>query len=125
MTIRSNAKFFGPPWSGQHNDGLTSSQMGVQELLGLQSGILPSVFQYQETIDDDVESFNIKQRGPESLWDYIRHFNRTILEVYSATPDLMIGAFTSGLREGDFFRSLIKKHPEMFDELLPSPINQS
>ncbi|KZV36023.1 hypothetical protein F511_33851 [Dorcoceras hygrometricum] len=48
----------------------------------------------------------------------MRHFNMTIIEVPSATPDLLIKAYTRGLRGGNFFNSLVKKPSKMFDELL-------
>lgn len=64
--------------------------------------------------------FSIKQqqRTRETLWAYIRRFNRTALEISSATPEILIGAFLQGLSEGDFFRSLKKKSPSSYDTLL-------
>ncbi|XP_075503974.1 uncharacterized protein LOC142541301 [Primulina tabacum] len=40
------------------------------------------------------------------------------IDVPSATPDILISAFTQGLRGGDFFKSLVKKPPATFEELL-------
>ncbi|XP_073137385.1 uncharacterized protein [Henckelia pumila] len=40
------------------------------------------------------------------------------LEVPTATTDLLISAFTQGLATGDFLKSLIKKPPSTYDELL-------
>lgn len=36
----------------------------------------------------------------------------------SAVEKILMGAFTQGLQEGDFFRSLAKKSPQDYDELL-------
>ncbi|XP_073017963.1 uncharacterized protein [Primulina eburnea] len=40
------------------------------------------------------------------------------LEISAATPEIMISAFTHGLRGGEFFKSLVKKPPSSYDDLL-------
>lgn len=40
------------------------------------------------------------------------------LEVPSATSEIMVSAFSQGLSEGDFFRSLAKKPLASYDDLL-------
>ncbi|XP_073119830.1 uncharacterized protein [Henckelia pumila] len=50
--------------------------------------------------------FEIKQLNEESLRAYIKKFNRVALEVPACAPETKITAFTQGLREGEFFRSL-------------------
>ncbi|XP_073128909.1 uncharacterized protein [Henckelia pumila] len=62
--------------------------------------------------------FAIKQQGQEDLRTYIRRFSALALEVPTATTDLLISAFTQGLAMGDFLKSLIKKTPSTYDELL-------
>ncbi|XP_073130787.1 uncharacterized protein [Henckelia pumila] len=62
--------------------------------------------------------FAIKQQGQEDLRVYIRRFSALDLEVPTATTDLLISAFTQGLTTGDFLKSLIKKPPSTYDELL-------
>ncbi|XP_073129264.1 uncharacterized protein, partial [Henckelia pumila] len=62
--------------------------------------------------------FAIKQQGQEDLRTYIRRFSALALEVPTATTDLLISAFTQGLATGDFLKSLIKKPPSTYDELL-------
>ncbi|XP_073017965.1 uncharacterized protein [Primulina eburnea] len=62
--------------------------------------------------------FEIKQSGDESLRAYIRRFNKASLEVPACAPETKTTAFTQGLREGDFFRSLVKKQPRDFEDLL-------
>ncbi|XP_073304618.1 uncharacterized protein [Primulina huaijiensis] len=62
--------------------------------------------------------FEVKQSPKESLRDYIRRFNRVALDVPSCAPETKTTAFTQGLREGEFFRSLTKKTPEDFEDLL-------
>ncbi|XP_073041818.1 uncharacterized protein [Primulina eburnea] len=47
-----------------------------------------------------------------------RRFNNAALEIPAATPDIMISAFTQGLRGGEFFKSLVKKPPSSYDDLL-------
>lgn len=63
--------------------------------------------------------FAIKQRMREiMLHEYIRCFNRVALEVSFTTPEMLINAFSQGLVEEDFFRSLVKKPPSSYDALL-------
>ncbi|XP_073041770.1 uncharacterized protein [Primulina eburnea] len=62
--------------------------------------------------------FEVKQSGDESLRAYIRRFNKASLEVPACAPETKTTAFTQGLREGDFFRSLVKKQPGNFEDLL-------
>ncbi|XP_074579120.1 uncharacterized protein LOC141835644 [Curcuma longa] len=70
---------------------------------------------YRKTVMD---LFAIKQKPKESLKDYLRRFNQGAQEVPSAPSEVLVSAFSQGLIEGDFFRSLIKKPPENFDMLL-------
>lgn len=49
---------------------------------------------------------------------YIRRFNKAALEVPSCAPETKTTAYTQGLREGDLFRSLVKKQPRDFEDLL-------
>lgn len=36
----------------------------------------------------------------------------------TATTDTLVNAFTQGLRGGEFFKSLVKRYPRSYDELL-------
>ncbi|XP_074561130.1 uncharacterized protein LOC141817365 [Curcuma longa] len=69
---------------------------------------------YRNTVMD---LFTIKQKSKESLKEYLRKFNQGAQEVPAAPSEVLISAFSQGLIEGDFFRSLIKKPPENFDML--------
>ncbi|XP_073152298.1 uncharacterized protein [Henckelia pumila] len=62
--------------------------------------------------------FAIKQREHENLRAYIRRFSALALKVPTATTDLLISAFMQGLDTKDFLKSLIKKAPEIYEELL-------
>ncbi|XP_074573492.1 uncharacterized protein LOC141829918 [Curcuma longa] len=64
-----------------------------------------------------MDLFTTKQRPQESLKDFVRRFNRVAQDVPDATSEVLVGAFSQGLREGDFFRSLIKKPPTNYDAL--------
>ncbi|XP_074579125.1 uncharacterized protein LOC141835651 [Curcuma longa] len=70
---------------------------------------------YRKTVMD---LFAIKQKSKESLKEYLRRFNQGAQEVPAAPSEVLVSAFSQGLIEGDFFRSLIKKPPENFDMLL-------
>ncbi|XP_074579543.1 uncharacterized protein LOC141836033 [Curcuma longa] len=65
-----------------------------------------------------MDLFAIKQKSKESLKDYLRRFNQGAQEVPAAPSEVLVSAFSQGLIEGDFFRSLIKKPPENFDMLM-------
>ncbi|XP_075478808.1 uncharacterized protein LOC142519658 [Primulina tabacum] len=62
--------------------------------------------------------FKVKQSPEESLRDRIRRFNRVALDVPTCVTETKTTAFTHGLREGEFFRSLTKKVPGDFEDLL-------
>ncbi|XP_073152043.1 uncharacterized protein [Henckelia pumila] len=62
--------------------------------------------------------FAIKQREHENLRTYIHRFSALALEIPMATPDLLISAFMQGLDTKDFLKSLIKRSPETYEELL-------
>ncbi|XP_073154100.1 uncharacterized protein [Henckelia pumila] len=65
-----------------------------------------------------ISLFNMKQSEVESLREYVQRFNTAALEVPAATADTLVNSFTQGLRGGEFFRSLLKKPPLTYDELL-------
>ncbi|XP_075474704.1 uncharacterized protein LOC142505554 [Primulina tabacum] len=60
--------------------------------------------------------FVMKQQEAETLREFVQRFNSAVLEIPAATPDIMISAFTQGLRGGEFFKSLVKKHPLSYDD---------
>ncbi|XP_073315789.1 uncharacterized protein [Primulina huaijiensis] len=62
--------------------------------------------------------FVMKQQESETLREFVQRFNNAALEIPSATPAIMISAFTQGLRGGEFFKSLVKKPPSTYDDLL-------
>ncbi|XP_075504382.1 uncharacterized protein LOC142541807 [Primulina tabacum] len=62
--------------------------------------------------------FEVKQRQDETLRAYIKRFNRVALDVPACAPKTKTAAFTQGLLEGDFFRSLTKKLSGDFEDLL-------
>ncbi|XP_073119532.1 uncharacterized protein [Henckelia pumila] len=62
--------------------------------------------------------FNLKQFEVEPLREYVQRFNTAALEVPAATADTLVNSFTQGLRGGEFFKSLVKKPPLTYDELL-------
>ncbi|XP_075499304.1 uncharacterized protein LOC142537695 [Primulina tabacum] len=62
--------------------------------------------------------FEVRQGQDETLRAYIKRFNRVALEVPACASETKVTAFMQGLWEGDFFRSLTKKLPGNFDDLL-------
>ncbi|KAL0391486.1 UNVERIFIED_CONTAM: hypothetical protein Slati_4533700 [Sesamum latifolium] len=62
--------------------------------------------------------FAIRQKDNETLKEYLQRFNTAALEVPSATQEVKASAFSQGLLDGDFFKSLSKKPVSKFDTLL-------
>ncbi|XP_073033901.1 uncharacterized protein [Primulina eburnea] len=62
--------------------------------------------------------FVMKQQENETLREFVKRFNSAALEIPADTPNIMISAFTQGLRGGEFFKSLVKKPPSSYDDLL-------
>ncbi|XP_073120809.1 uncharacterized protein [Henckelia pumila] len=69
-------------------------------------------------LKNSLSSFNLKQSEVEPLREYLQRFNTAALEVPASTADTLVNSFTQGLRGGEFFKSLVKKPPLTFDELL-------
>ncbi|XP_073026686.1 uncharacterized protein [Primulina eburnea] len=65
-----------------------------------------------------LSQFLMKQQENETLREFVQRFNSAALEIPAATPDIMISAFTQGLRGREFFKSLVKKPPLSYDDLL-------
>ncbi|XP_074559869.1 uncharacterized protein LOC141815900 [Curcuma longa] len=70
---------------------------------------------YQQT---PLDLFALKQKPKETLREYLHRFDRVVLDVPSTPSDILISALTQGLMEGDFFRSLVKKPPGSYPQLL-------
>ncbi|KAL8515350.1 hypothetical protein ACS0TY_014165 [Phlomoides rotata] len=62
--------------------------------------------------------FNMRQGETESLRAFLKRFNQVALEVPTASPEVKNNVLTNGLRDGDLFSSLEKKHVANFDDLL-------
>lgn len=62
--------------------------------------------------------FSIRQQGRKTLREYIHHFNKLDLEVPSATSKILVSVFSQGLVEGKFFKTLAKKLPINYDNLM-------
>ncbi|KAL2232757.1 UNVERIFIED_CONTAM: hypothetical protein Sindi_1455700 [Sesamum indicum] len=62
--------------------------------------------------------FIICQKDNEPLKEYLQRFNAAALEVPSATQEVKASAFSQGLLDGDFFKSLAKKPVSKCDAFL-------
>ncbi|KAL0427767.1 UNVERIFIED_CONTAM: hypothetical protein Slati_2951500 [Sesamum latifolium] len=62
--------------------------------------------------------FNQLPKEDEPLKEYLQRFNTAALEVPAATQEVKASAFSQGLLDGDFFKSLAKKPVSKFDALL-------
>ncbi|XP_074588097.1 uncharacterized protein LOC141843999 [Curcuma longa] len=70
---------------------------------------------YQQT---PLDLFTLKQKPKETLRAYLHRFDGTVLNMPPTPSDVLISALTQGLAEGDFFRSLVKKPPGSYQQLL-------
>ncbi|KAL0413513.1 UNVERIFIED_CONTAM: hypothetical protein Sradi_1553000 [Sesamum radiatum] len=66
----------------------------------------------------ELNLFTVRQKDNEPLKEYLHRFNTASLEVPSATQEVKASAFSQGLLDGDFFKSLAKKPVSKFDALL-------
>ncbi|KAL0458957.1 UNVERIFIED_CONTAM: hypothetical protein Slati_0522900 [Sesamum latifolium] len=62
--------------------------------------------------------FAVCQKDDELLKEYLQRFNAAALEVPAATQEVKASAFSQGLLDRDFFKSLAKKPISKFDALL-------
>ncbi|KAL0373709.1 UNVERIFIED_CONTAM: hypothetical protein Sradi_3286600 [Sesamum radiatum] len=66
----------------------------------------------------ELSLFAVHQKEDEPLKEYLQRFNTAALEVPAATQEVKASAFSQGLLDGDFFKSLDKKPISKFDALL-------
>ncbi|KAL0292274.1 UNVERIFIED_CONTAM: hypothetical protein Sradi_6994900 [Sesamum radiatum] len=66
----------------------------------------------------ELSLFSIRQGEDEPLKEYLQRFNTAALEAPAATQEVKANAFSQGLLDGDFFKSLAKKPVSKFDALL-------
>ncbi|KAL0428293.1 UNVERIFIED_CONTAM: hypothetical protein Slati_3004100 [Sesamum latifolium] len=66
----------------------------------------------------ELSLFAVRQKEDELLKEYLQRFNTAALEVPAATQEVKACAFSQGLLDGDFFKSLAKKSVSKFDALL-------
>ncbi|KAL0458515.1 UNVERIFIED_CONTAM: hypothetical protein Slati_0478700, partial [Sesamum latifolium] len=66
----------------------------------------------------ELSFFAVRQKDNEHLKEYLQRFNAAALEVPSATQEVKASAFSQGLLDGHFFKSLAKKLVSKFDALL-------
>ncbi|XP_074561989.1 uncharacterized protein LOC141818381 [Curcuma longa] len=92
---------------------------GVHLLLQRLQKRLSKALRHQSDVSEDPHGPLLHQeKSKESLKEYVCRFNQVAREVPTATSEVLVSAFSQGLIEDDFFRSLIKKPPENFDMLL-------
>ncbi|XP_042426248.1 uncharacterized protein LOC122014132 [Zingiber officinale] len=64
-----------------------------------------------------VNLFSLKQGPREALRAYIQRFNQMTMDIPAVSSEVLVNAFTQGLVEGEFFRSLIRRPPKDFAHL--------
>ncbi|KAL0406388.1 UNVERIFIED_CONTAM: Retrovirus-related Pol polyprotein from transposon opus [Sesamum latifolium] len=66
----------------------------------------------------ELSLFVVRQKDDEPLNEYLQRFNAAALEVPAAMQEVKASAFSQGLLDGDFFKSLAKKPVSKFDAFL-------
>ncbi|XP_042401067.1 uncharacterized protein LOC121991109 [Zingiber officinale] len=64
-----------------------------------------------------VNLFSLKQGPREALRAYIQRFNQVAMDIPTVSSDVLVNAFTQGLTEREFFRSLIRRPSKDFGHL--------
>ncbi|XP_012852392.1 PREDICTED: uncharacterized protein LOC105972002 [Erythranthe guttata] len=62
--------------------------------------------------------FGVRQEEQEPLRNFVRRFTNASREVPGLSQDVLTNALMQGLRDGELFRSLAKRAPSTYDELL-------
>lgn len=58
------------------------------------------------------------QAKGEKLRDYIHRFNHKRLDIDDYSDNIVIATFTNGLRDRDLVKSLYKRQPKSFDDVM-------
>ncbi|KAL0421335.1 UNVERIFIED_CONTAM: hypothetical protein Slati_3156400 [Sesamum latifolium] len=66
----------------------------------------------------ELSLFAVRKKEDEPQKEYLQRFNTAALEVPAAMQEVKASAFSQGLLDGDFFKSLAKKPISKFDALL-------
>ncbi|XP_073129114.1 uncharacterized protein [Henckelia pumila] len=90
----------------------------IQSFNDFSSAFLQQYASSKRYLKTSLSLFNMKQSEVEPLREYVQRFNTADLKVPATTADTLVNSFTQGLRGGEFFRSLVKKPPLTYDELL-------
>ena len=61
---------------------------------------------------------SVRQRHDEPLRDFVTRFNDEMLQIKDFDHIITIAAFINGLKDKDFTKSLTKKLPKVFANLL-------
>ncbi|KAL0395199.1 UNVERIFIED_CONTAM: hypothetical protein Slati_4486100 [Sesamum latifolium] len=89
-----------------------------RQLLGIPFPLLHQFASSRKVRKTELSLFAIHQEEDEPLKEYLQRFNTAALEVPAATQEVKANAFSQGLLDGDFFKSLVKKPVSKFDALL-------
>ncbi|KAL0400244.1 UNVERIFIED_CONTAM: hypothetical protein Sradi_2367700 [Sesamum radiatum] len=100
------------PWFNQLPVGASGSFQEFQSLL------LHQFASSRKLRKTKISLFVVRQKDNEPLKEYLQRFNAAVLEVPSATQEVKASAFSQGLLDRDFFKSLAKKLVSKFDALL-------
>ncbi|XP_073130725.1 uncharacterized protein [Henckelia pumila] len=90
----------------------------IQSFNDFSSAFLHQFASSKKYLKTSLSLFNLKQSEVEPLREYVQCFNTAALEVPATIADTLVNSFTQGLRGGEFFKSLVKKPPLTYDELL-------
>ncbi|KAL0416874.1 UNVERIFIED_CONTAM: hypothetical protein Slati_3519300 [Sesamum latifolium] len=106
------------PEPPEHNNGSTSCLGAIGNFQEFCSLFLHQFASSRKLRKTELSLFAVHQKDDEPLKEYLQRFNTAALEVPAATQEVKVSAFSQGLLDGDFFKSLAKKPVAKFDALL-------
>ncbi|KAL0416110.1 UNVERIFIED_CONTAM: hypothetical protein Slati_3442900 [Sesamum latifolium] len=106
-------------YDGRHNNGSTSCLWALSETFKNSVPFFCTKFASSRKLrKTELSLFAVRQKDDEPLKEYLQRFNTAALEVPATTQEVKASAFSQGLLDGDFFKSLAKKPVAKFDALL-------
>ncbi|KAL3518680.1 hypothetical protein ACH5RR_021269 [Cinchona calisaya] len=67
---------------------------------------------------DTSHLMNIRQRSEESLSKFLDRFNDEVVQIKNVDERILVAAFCSGIKPGNFNAELAKRMPSSYSELL-------
>ncbi|KAL2228356.1 UNVERIFIED_CONTAM: hypothetical protein Sindi_1815300 [Sesamum indicum] len=111
-------EYYGSTDPQEHLSHFESTALLRKYTYGIKYRVFFTDFASQKLRKTKLSLFTIRQKDNELLTEYLQKFNTTAVKVPSATQEVKASAFSQGLLDRDFFKSLAKNSVSKFDALL-------